>query len=211
MIELSMWLYRERGVVRVYDRETPQCERVDFTLTPFDYMSWSQMEQLCTRSVQLYKSTVSYLDRTLMTLWMMRHHLRSWSFDTPLSFTRDGLLDDKSLERVMRLPCGVVRRLCNALREDDLTEEEYNDIARQSALLFGKAGYVENAHPVLSLYVTLTDMWQKFGLNYFDLQRLPVSLRNSLKRIMGLESQMRASAAQSDVKIDEDVKHRLGM
>ena len=110
-----------------------------------------------------------------------------------------------------RLPGKVLSRICKAIRGDEPEEKEFNEIARQCALLFGKTGSVENAHPLLSLYVTLGDMWQKFGLNYFDLQRLPIETRNTLKRIMGLENQIRASSQPQDNGFDDDIKKRLGM
>lgn len=211
MTTLTLWLYKGPNGVSVYETEKPGCDRVEFVLSPVDYGSWSQMEILCTKTVKCLRSMVSYLDRPRMTEWMIRHYLRAWSL-VPQLAVEDNQLDEESFQRAMRLPGNVLSHICRAIRGDEPDEREFNEIARQCALLFGKTGSVENAHPLLSLYVTLEDMWQKFGLNYFDLQRIPIGTRNTLKRIMGLENQMRTSAMQqSDNKIDDGMKKRLGM
>ena len=46
---------------------------------------------------------------------------------------------------------------------------------------------------MISLYCNLTEMWSKFGLNYFDLKRLPLYEKNALKKILSIENQIRAA------------------
>ncbi|MBP5459323.1 MAG: hypothetical protein J6Y62_04080 [Clostridia bacterium] len=209
---LSLWLYNKNGEVRVSEKPAAGYEEARFGLEEPDCESWSQMEMECLVKIQINpRMSLSRYDLPRMKRWLVRKCLKWWSFDRPLSF-ENGVLDDASLETVMSLHPRILSRLTAAMQRPSLTDEDRNDLARQAALLFGKAGTVSNAHPLLSLYITLEDMWQKFGLNYFDLQRLPLSLKDGLREIMSLEGQVKAAARKSAAPdIDEGMMKRLGL
>lgn len=202
MKRLKLWLYKKRGRTLVYGKETPSCDEVEFLVEELDSKSQSVMDMECRedgrRSPRLIRE------------WLLRHQVKGWTFREKLTF-ENGMLDDSSFEKVMSLPGPVLSRIIGQFNKDMLSDDEKNDIARQSVLLFGSAGTVENPHPLVSLYVTLSDMWQKFGLNYFDLQRLPASVKDGLKEIMHLEGQARASAAKSESSVDDGLMKRMGM
>ena len=202
MKHLKLWLYKKKEATLVYDKPMPNCDEVEFVVEELDSRSQSLMDMECRKDGKR--------DLRMLKEWLLRHQLKKWSFEEPLTF-EDDQLDDESFEKVMSLPSSILSRIINTFNHDLLSEDERNEIAKQSVLLFGSAGSVENPHPLISLYVTLSDMWQKFGLNYFDLQKLPASVKEELKEIMHLESQARASAMKSESNVDDGIMKRMGM
>lgn len=209
MIDVHVWLYQKDGRTLASEKPIDGYDEVVFTLKEPDCESWNRMDAECLHEIKLSRTSINRYDMPKMRKWQIRHFLKQWSFDEPLTFKGE-LLDDESTERAMRLPSNILNIVLSHLQNDSMTDEEKNEVARQSALLFGNAGSVTNAHPMLSLYVLMSDMWQKFGLNYFDLQKLPISLKNGLKEIMQLENQVRASTMKSETNVDENILKRVG-
>ena len=108
-------------------------------------------------------------------------------------FDEEGKLDDMSFRKMTGLHPVILRELVNQLFESTLSEDDLTEISKQSYLLFAKNQSVSNPHRMISLYCSLTEMWSKFGLNYFDLKRLPLYEKNALKKILSLENQIRAA------------------
>ena len=69
-----------------------------------------------------------------------------------------------------------------------MDEDEKRELEKQCSILFGKGESVQNPHSYISLYCNLMAFWDKFGMNYFDLLKLPEDVFSALKKVMNLDS-----------------------
>ena len=102
----------------------------------------------------------------------------------------DSVFGKLSFEELLRLHPRILRSVLGQIQifDNTNTEEEEKRLAKQSAILFGNGNPVNNPHPAIVLYCDLTAFWQKFGLNYYDIQKLPQDTFNMLRRIMQLDN-----------------------
>ena len=128
-----------------------------------------------------------------MKHFFLKYMFRSWNIDEEMLFEEEGCLDNESYAKLLGLHPVILRELVTQLFEYTLSEEDLEKIGKQGHLLFAKNQSVSNPHKMISLYCNLTEMWSKFGLNYFDLKRLPLYEKNALKKILSIENQIRAA------------------
>lgn len=99
--------------------------------------------------------------------------LLDWSLS---DLERDGdYLTQESVESIFRHPAPVVDEFVKRYEKTfRITGEEEKIINQQASRLFaGSGGGVSNACEAVALYCMLGNMWEKFGLNYYDLQHFP--------------------------------------
>ena len=73
---------------------------------------------------------------------------------------------------------------------------------------------VHNAHEAVSLYCNLSSFWDKFGLNYFDLQRLPQDVYAKLREVLSRESSERGKHRKNESRksnLTHGVNKKKGM
>lgn len=163
------------------------------------------IDQYCT-TVLDEPDTMVVTDYDLARLLIVRKLLVSWTLDIPIE-REEGWLTDACFKRVVSLPAPLLSALVSKYdKTNNITKEEDEKIDRQSAILFSKNSHgVTGACEAVSLFCNLTNFWEKFGLNYFDLERMPFKKYLMLRIMVGKDSAahaslMRQSQARSKVK-----------
>lgn len=178
----------------MFTKETPNTEKISFTFWEINNSTWDYLEENCLETVNISAhETISTYNYEKMKLFYLRYLFRSWSFDDEMRFDEEGKLTENSFKKLLNLHPVILRELTTGLFDYVLSEEDSITIAKQAHLLFAKNQSVSNPHRMISLYCNLSEMWSKFGLNYFDLKRLPLYERNALKRILSQENQIRSA------------------
>jgi len=198
--EIRLWCGIRNGEVSFYRHDTPNADCIEISMYEMNFYAWEMMETECSGIVKSAHEQFCVKDYAKMCLMYLRLMFREWNLDCPMTFDEYGVLDDPSFERLLNLHPQILEKVTDTMYDGTLTQEDEEVIARQSALLFGKAGSVSNPHPMISLYCTLSEMWEKFGLNYFDLMKMPLREKNALRMIARMEGQMRAQQIEANTK-----------
>lgn len=190
-LRVTLYVYVSGTNIMIFHEPMPNTERLEFTFWEMTNGLWEELERYSLEEYSPHpRENLKIFNHRKMKEFYLRHMFRSWNLDVPLSFDEEGKLDDCSWEKVMRLHPAILRELADNVFNYTLTDEETSAIARQCHLLFSKGTAVNSPHQMISLYCTLVDMWKNFGLNYFDLQRLPIKIRNGLRLITSQENQI---------------------
>ena len=140
--------------------------------------------------------------------------LLKWNLGLELKF-KDDELTKSCYQRVLSLPAKLISSLVEKYEESfDTSKDEITELDKQSAVLFGKHSHgVKDACEGISQYCVLTSFWEKFGLNRFDLQKMPykefIDLRIILKNEADAHNrQMKAdkNRANSNVRTQKGMK-----
>lgn len=192
--ELDFWLFKKGNFMELFIKEVPNTEKVSFSFWEINNSTWEHIEENCLETIKISEhETISSYNYEKMKLFYLRYLFRSWSFDYPMFFDDEGKLTNESFEKLLGLHPVILRELTTNLFDYVLSEEDTSLIAKQTHLLFAKNQTVANPHKMISLYCNLAEMWNKFGLNYFDLKRLPLYEKNALKKILSQENQIRSA------------------
>ena len=102
-------------------------------------------------------------------------------------------------QRVANIPAPLMDAFLDGFEERiSITDEEEQTIMRQAAVLFSKDSRgVTNACEAVSLYCTLGNQWEKFGLNREALPRLPQREYIMLKMMLNKESESMKTQARA--------------
>ena len=121
-----------------------------------------------------HKIMARELDYTLMRWYMMRRVPLSWNLDIPLIY-ENGWLKEDCFARIKKLPAPLVQAMLDQYEPHiSVTDDEEHIINRQSNGLFSEHSRgILHACKAVSLYCTLSTFWEKFGLNKFDIGKLP--------------------------------------
>jgi hypothetical protein len=121
---------------------------------------------------------------------ILKNHLKKWSLDIPLQFDEEkDQLTDECLRVVLSQPAPLigsfVEEYHNSFR---ITNEEKQQIDKQCAVLFSKNSRgVDAACDAVTLFCVLGNMWEKFGLNRFDLKKLSYKEYAQLRMVLSHE------------------------
>ena len=69
-----------------------------------------------------------------------------------------------------------------------MEKSEEKELEKQCSILFGKGEGLTDTHPYITLYCNLVAFWDKFGMNYFDILKLPQDVFMALKKVMMLDN-----------------------
>ncbi len=212
-IRLTLYAYASGGRLSVYRTPVPNADRLEFTFWEMTGAVWERLEQYsledCSPSPM---ERIRIFNHRKMKEFYLRNMLRSWNFDAPLTLDEEGKLDAATWRRVMSLHPAILKILSDMVFRYTFSDEETATISKQCHLLFAKGGSVANPHEMVSLYCTLADMWKNFGLNYFDLQRLPMKIRSGLRMITGMENQIQSAKIrqmENESKAKAGIRRRL--
>lgn len=138
-----------------------------------------------------------YTEANQRKLEIIRRKLKCWSLPTPKKFVFDehGYIEKDFFDKeICCYPGPLFEKLSEMYDKTyEITEKELEDIKMQCIILFGtNSGSVENPHRAVALYCTVVGFWEKFGLNMFDLARIPYKTFVLLKTIMNREGELRA-------------------
>jgi len=139
---------------------------------------------------------------------LLRFQLLDWSMDIPLEFDEAGRLSERCWRVVMKQPAPLIDAFITKYQQTYwVTVDDEKDIQRQCSILFGKNSRgVDNACEAVTLYCVLSSMWDKFGINWFDIKKLPYKQYVMLRMVVAQEidarkAQMNASKRQNATRI----------
>jgi len=122
---------------------------------------------------------------------LLKRTLLSWTLDVPIERDCNGWMTSGCYERVARLPAPLVEAFLRGFEESvEITDDEERTISRQCAILFSKSGRgVADACEAVSLFCTLGNYWEKFGLDKNKLPQLPYREYLMLRMMIGKEGE----------------------
>lgn len=193
--EIALWAYPDGPRLLLYPDSRPGCDCLRFAFRPITAGIWDAMEAAATRPDT---ANGRFLDYRLLREEYLRRCLVAWNLDFPLAFDSAGNLAPAAWQAALRLRPEIVRAITNRVFAFQQSDEELKEIERQAHALFARHQSVPSAHPMVALYCHLEMMWEKFGLNWHDLQAMPLRERNALRQIAGMENSIRAQERQND-------------
>jgi hypothetical protein len=132
-----------------------------------------------------------------------RFMLRNWNLNIKLEHEQSsGWLTESCWHEVMRQPGPILENLASAYQNAVyVSREEEETIIKQCGMLFAKGGRgVKHACEAVSLFCTLGNFWEKFGINRFDLARLPYKEFLMLQMVLSNEIEKQKAQAHAHKK-----------
>lgn len=175
--------------------EADETISVTFTKLSLDYWKYIETQILEKHEIkhkffQKVESLFSY-NFTKLNGYILQYVIKDWTLPIELIFDNE-ILTDECFEKVLTIHPNILRILIEKFEQTlFLTEADKDVIIKQSRILFKDGGGVEGPHEAISLYCDLTSFWDKFGLNYFDLQKLPYETYLKLKTVLQHETTFR--------------------
>ncbi len=183
----SVWAYDGGEVIQVYPEPRPCTHEIWFQFDDFSKFYWTLMESKCIDEVR----GVAFYNPSKTHRFMLEYMLTATNLpEIDLADReRDGRLSERQRRKIYRVHPRIYRMLFEQIQiiPDALSKEEHKVLEKQCSNLFGNGNAVNDAHPWLSNYLNLISFWEKFGLNYFDLLRLPQETFNQLRTVMQME------------------------
>ena len=184
----SVWVYDGSDIISVYEKQKPNTVEIWFEFSEFTRAYWKKMEEECVVEVK-GNHFYNYVK-------MRRFFITYMLYATNLPGLREIPHDENGMARkdVLNKLMRIHPRIWNTLFAKvemfpgGCTPEEEKDMEKQAKQLFCDHKGVVSPHEWIELYCNLTAFWEKFGLNYFDVMRLPNSLYVALRKIMQLDN-----------------------
>jgi len=187
----SVWIYDNDNIIQVFEEEKPNTFEMWFEFYNFTYVFWKIMSSLCVEQIDCGMEKISVYNSYKLKKFYMRYMLKDTNYPLKIVRNIDGSISDVSYNLLIMIHPRILRTLfdkINFFENETLSEEEEKRIAKECALLFGKNEGIVNPHPHVVFYLDLISFWEKFGLNYFDIQKLPYGVFSTIKKMMNLES-----------------------
>lgn len=195
--KISCWVYKESGKQPyVFEEQKPNTQRLDFYFYNMNHYFWTLIQQDCIlqqQGVNEFDMIYIYNTRKLKE-YILRFMYKGSNLDFEVYRNEDGMLDDESMEKIYKIHPRILKIVLQQyVYRAGFTEEQNGKIQKQCYLLFDKGQGISNPHWTVSLYCDLVAFWQKFGLNYYDIQRLPQEVFDGLRRILNADNELTAS------------------
>jgi hypothetical protein len=138
------------------------------------------------------------VDINEMRRLIVKRNLLSWSLPIPIE-RENGWMTAECYQRVGKTPAPLMEAILDKYEERiQVTREDEELIHRQSAVLFSKNSRgVADACEAISLFCTLGNYWEKFGLDRFTILNLPYREYLMLKMMIGKEGEAHKAASTS--------------
>ena len=107
-----------------------------------------------------------------------------------------GFLRYDSLQQFLKLNPIIINFVLNEIQSKykDYNQDYRRNIAIQFNNLYNsKKGVVLKNKQIIN-YLTYSRFWEKLGLNYFDIKKLPYDVYNQLNLVIGVENEIKANA-----------------
>ena len=183
----SVWVYDGGEVLQVFHEEQPNTEEVWFRFYKFNHFYWKLLEDECVVNLK----GRSFYDYNKLKLFMIRRMICSTSIEgISIKYDKRGLLCQSSFERLMHIHPRILRVLMDKIDvlPKPMKKSEEKELEKQCSILFGKGEGLTDTHPYITLYCNLVAFWDKFGMNYFDILKLPQDVFMALKKVMMLDN-----------------------
>lgn len=136
-------------------------------------------------------SKISVTDVNEYRMLLVRRNLLSWTLDIPIE-RQNGWMTERCWNRVKKVPAPLMEAFIE--RYDtrvSVTKEEEEKIMRQSTILFSKNSRgVMDACEAISLFCTLGNFWEKFGVGRgVPIHEMPFKEYIMLKMVIGKENE----------------------
>lgn len=201
---VSCWVYtRKNKPLIVYQEQKPNTQEVFIQFFNMNHYFWNFIQTQCIEQIQGFneKDIIAVYNTKKLKNFIMKYMIKDWSFDYQLKRNFDGSLEQETLNYIYGLHPRILRVLLDKYTcKQGFTQQQQGKIQKQCYLLFDKGSSVSNPHWSISLYCDLTSFWQKFGLNYYDIQQLPENIYDGLRKVMSSESKISNSKLKSNNK-----------
>ena len=193
--EVTLWIVWKKDMPVIYEKEVVGAEKIVAVFDRMNHDMWSYFEKNILDVIQgdNEKDISTVYNFMKMRAFIVRWLLKKWSLPIELNKMNNGELTDDCFKRVMKVHPRIMGNLISCMEEHIfIQEKEKETILKQASLLFmPNSPGVTNAHEAISLYCSLSSFWDKFGLNYFDLQKLPENVLAQLKMVINAEGDVR--------------------
>ena len=201
----SVWVYDGGEVLQVFREEQPNTEEVWFRFYKFNHFYWKMLEDECIEEIK----GSSFYSFSKLKMFMIRRMLCATSIDgIDIEYDSYGMLKDECFDRFMQIHPRILRVLMDKMDilPKPMPKSEEKELEKQCSILFGKGEGVTNPHEYIAMYCNLMASWDKFGMNYFDLLKLPQDVFSALKRVMSLDNTHK-SEKMNDITRQNQQRH----
>jgi len=161
------------------------------------------LDKACSYDVQVKENNVVVTTMTVTDLneyrrLLIRRNLLDWTLDIPIE-RQGGWMTEECWNRVKNVSAPLMEAFVEQYDTlTSVTKDEEEKIMRQSSILFGKNSRgVMDACEAVSLFCTLGNFWDKFGVGRgVPIQDMPFKEYIMLKMVIGRENEsMRVSSS----------------
>jgi len=130
----------------------------------------------------------------------LKFMLLDWNMSIDLCFDESGWITEECHKKIMLMPGPIMEALVSKYQDSYMISvEEEKQIDRQCSILFSKNSRgVENAAEAITLFCVLGNFWEKFGINRFDLKKLPYKEYVMLRMVLSREIDNTKRSAKSN-------------
>lgn len=133
-----------------------------------------------------------YNDYLSYNSFVLKNMLSWCNLNIELKRDEFGTLTNESYNEILKLHPSILKYFLEEYGNVcDIPEEETQKIIDQCHNLFRKGSKgISDADESISVYCNLTGFWEKLGLNYFDVQKLPEDIFNKLNLILRKDNEI---------------------
>lgn len=189
----SVWVYDKDDVIQVYQEEKPNTVEVWFEFNEFSQFYWILFERECVESFDggyyyNYKKSIEFMIARMLCATSL-----PW---VGLECGQDGSLTKESYEEVMRVHPRILTGIMTQVEifMKPMKKSEQKKFDKQCAKMFGQNKPVVNPNQWLITYNVLKGFWDKLGINFIDLMRMPRETYYYLRKVMNEENNYQAQA-----------------
>ena len=186
----NLWVYDNGEILQVFTEQKPNTINLWFQFYSFSNLYWKIMQSSCIDRI----NGNSYYNHSNIKLFMIKYLFCGTNIsDIKLQRLTNGELTEDSFESLMQIHPRIWRSLFQIVQlfPKQLSKQEEKNLEKQCAILFGQGNSVAQPHEYIVTYCNLVAFWEKFGMNYYDILKLPHETFLFLKKIMSLQSDHR--------------------
>lgn len=199
IIKYKLWVYFNSDMPEVYFEQKPNTTEIYFEFYNLSLFYWKKLEKEC---IEEYNEQF-YFNNQKLRIFMIKYMLHSTN--VPGAFiekNKSGSLTEESFNSIISIHPRILRCLFDIVEflPKQLDKNEEKQLEKQCSILFGQGNPVSNPNPWVIIYCNLVAFWEKFGMNYEDIMKLPYETFIMLKKIMELDNDFKSKSLQSSSK-----------
>jgi len=118
----------------------------------------------------------------------------------------NNIISFQSLKNFLMLNNNIIKYVVDKINEQyhDEKEEYYKyELSKDFTRLYNSEKGVILEHKEISNYLILNAFWEKLGLNYFDIKKLPYDVYKQLSLMMSIETEVKNNSIRESVKANK--------